>query len=213
MKDRFKNYEQGERMANTNRIENEHERPRPSENDLRHFITSHRHTEQLGKSYGPGRTTGRVSDLSSKGMHIVRGNCEKEMKTSGTRTPPEDYISRDPTGKYARYSPETEWLLLRRDKERAKDMDKQSRSPSPTVDSKDRFKRLVEEKLRGLEDFVRGSSRQDRDQDEKSSQSSRHRFSREREKDSDRDYLRDRGLLKRKLRNTSPLNRKMEKDR
>ncbi|RUS74752.1 hypothetical protein EGW08_017481, partial [Elysia chlorotica] len=210
MRDRFKADKQEEGTASAGRIE----RRRPSENDLRHFITSHRDPAESGNLYGPGWGTGRTSDGPSRGVHNPwgdRGN--KPGNRSETRSPPVDSERMHGLGKYARYSPETEWMLLKRDAEKGQASGRVSRSPSPCVDSRDRFKRLVEEKLRGLEDFVRGSSRQDRDQDERSSHSSRRHLSREQDRGSDRDYARDKASLKRKLRDTSPQNRKLARNR
>ncbi|GFR84220.1 hypothetical protein ElyMa_005993800 [Elysia marginata] len=167
MRDNFKSYEQGEKTGHTSWSEREQERPRPGKSDLRHFLSVSRDAEQARR---PG-------DRQSSSQW---GNYGTE-RTSSDLDP-----ERGPSSKYARYSPETEWLLLNRDKERAKMMGRRSRSRSrspspPPVDSRDRFKRLVQEKMRGLEDFVKGGSRRDSAEDERRSRSPRRDRNRDRD--------------------------------
>ena len=217
MRDKFKSEdERRESSFGRNQYENVMERHRPG--DLRFLISGHEDKGDMGKHVTPGWTAGKMDDAVE--TTDVFGRLGDGLRRSGSRrTPPplRDNLDRTKTEKYSRYSPETEQVLLNRDKEKARALGRHSRSPSPHLDSKDRFKRLVEEKMRGLEGFIHGNRRQDRDQDEKSSLSSRSRYSREQDKDFGKSHARnekrgrsrsssiEKGPHKRKLRGKSPL--------
>ncbi|GFO39352.1 hypothetical protein PoB_006585700 [Plakobranchus ocellatus] len=194
MRERIVNVQQRD-ISPATRVINQREKTGPDLDDLRLFITGQRNrVERIGseRRESEGTLANRRDRLESQRSVIENLNRPEAVQSNS--------IDKGSSGRRLRYSPETERILNQRDAQRtAKAGVRRSKSPDLYLDSKDRFKRLVEEKLRGLQDLNVGARQQkfsgygrSQDKNEKSSQNSKHLSKRNSTKDDSRESSRER---------------------